>query len=277
MIADQHLHLEIGPYTPENYPDEWLDRYLETAAQRGIDRLGVVEHAYRFHEAKGLLPNAWADARCLYGLDAYLRFVERSKARGVPVSWGLEMDYVPGAEEGIERFLSRYPWDFVLGSVHFIGDIGIDLADHREQAAKLGRRKVWDEYFRRSREAVETGLFDVLTHPDLPKIFGERAEHPLGEEFRRTVDAIKRRDMVLECNTAGLRKPVREIYPVAAYLQSARDAGVPLSVGSDAHEPQHVGAGFPEAIELLRSVGAVETVHFIARRRIESPLPGPNA
>ncbi len=272
MIADQHLHLERGPYTPENYPDEWVDRYLEAAAQAGVSRLGVVEHAYRFHEARGLLDNAWADARCLYRLDSYLAFVERQKARGVPISFGLEMDYVPGAEEGIARFLGLYPWDFVHGSVHFVGDIGIDLADHRERAAALGRRAVWDKYFESSRMAVRSGLFDVLTHPDLPKIFGEQAEHSLLEDFRRTAQALKAQDMALECNTAGLRKPVGEIYPVPEYLAAARAAGVPVSIGSDAHEPENVGAGFPAAVSLVQSAGYDEAVHFIGRRRISAPL-----
>jgi histidinol-phosphatase (PHP family) len=273
MIADQHLHLERGPYSPESYPDEWVDRYLETAARVGVSRLGVVEHAYRFLDAKGLLDNAWADERCLFALDAYTDFVERQKRRGVPISFGLEMDYVPGAEDGIARFLERYPWDFVLGSVHFIDDVGIDLQDHRERAAALGRRIVWDRYFETSRMAVESGLFDVLTHPDLPKIFGEPAEHSLTEEFWRTAQALKARDMAIECNTAGLRKPVREIYPVREYLVAARAAGVPVSIGSDAHEPENVGVDFDAAVSLLRSVGYEDAVHFIGQRRHTSPLP----
>ncbi|MDA8346183.1 MAG: histidinol-phosphatase HisJ family protein [Thermaerobacter sp.] len=272
MIADQHLHLERGPYTPENYPDAWLDRFLETAANAAVHRLGVVEHAYRFHEARGLLPGPWADARCLYRLDDYVTFVERSKARGLPVSFGLEMDYVPGAEEGIERFLSLYPWDFVHGSVHFVGDVGIDLAEHRAAAAQIGPKRIWERYFALSRNAAESGLFDVLTHPDLPKIFGERADHPLDEEFHMTVTTLRRQGMAIECNTAGLRKPVGEIYPVPAYLAAAFKAGVPVSIGSDAHEPENVGAGFPEGIALLRSVGYGETVHFIGRERFASPL-----
>lgn len=266
------MHLERGPYTPENYPDEWLDQFLEVAASRGVERLGVVEHAYRFKEAHGLLPSAWADARCLYPLDAYLRFVERATERGVPVSFGLEMDYFEGSEQGIERFLSLYPWDFVLGSVHFVGEIGVDLEDHRPIAQRFGQQRLWSEYFRLSRSAVATGLFDVLTHPDLPKIFGEHAEHPLDKEFHATARLLKAHDVALECNTAGLRKPVGEIYPVPAYLSAALEAGVQVSVGSDAHEPENVGAGFQEAVALLRSVGCKEAVHFIGRERIMGAL-----
>lgn len=271
MIADQHLHLERGPFTPDDYPDAWLDRFLETAAQRGVDRLGVVEHAYRFHEARGLLPNAWADARCRYRLDAYTRFVERSRRRGLPVSFGLEMDYFPGSEPGIARFLDLHPWDFVLGSVHFVGSVGVDLEDHRAAALGLGQA-LWTEYFRLSRMAAGSGLFDVLTHPDLPKIFGERPAEPIEEEYHRTAEVLRAQDMAIECNTAGLRKPVGEIYPAGRYLEIACAADVPVSLGSDAHEPENVGRGFDGAIAGLRSAGYAQTVHFIDRRRIPNPL-----
>ncbi len=272
MIADQHLHLERGLYSPETYPVSWLERYLETGRARGVGRLGVVEHGYRFLEAKGLLPGAWAEGRCRYHLEPYLSFVERVKTLGLPVSFGIEMDYVPGAEAGIERFLARYPWDFVLGSVHFVDGVGVDLETDEPRRLEMGTGKLWQRYFSLSRDAATSGLFDVLTHPDLPKIFGVRAPFPLDEEFRRTAETLAEAGMAIECNTAGLRKKVAEIYPVPAYLAAARKAGVPVSLGSDAHEPENVGYGFGEGIDLLRSYGYGEAVHFIGRRRIASSI-----
>jgi len=272
MIADQHLHLERGPYTPEDYPVAWLERYLETASLRGVDWLGIVEHGYRFREAAGLLPGAWAEARCLYALEPYLAFVERVKALGLPVSFGIEMDWVEGAADGIRRFVALYPWDFVLGSVHVVDGLGVDLAEDRPQLRFLGMENVWRRYFALSRQAVRSGLFDVLTHPDLPKIFGDPLPGPLDEEYRRTAEALAQAGMAIECNTAGLRRPVGAIYPHPAYLAAAAAAGVPVSLGSDAHEPENVGQDFPAALALLRETGHSETVHFIARRRIASPL-----
>ncbi len=272
MLVDQHLHLERGPYTPENYPDSWLDLYLERAATAGVARLGVVEHGYRFLEARGLLPGAWAEDRCRYRLDAYLGFVERVRQRRLPVSCGIEMDYIAGAEEEIRRFLTRYPWDFVLGSVHFVDGVGVDLEADAQLRRQMGQETLWRRYFALSRAAIASGLFDVLTHPDLPKIFGERPPFALDTEYRLTAQALAAADMAIECNTAGLRKPVGDIYPHRAYLRAACAAGVPVSLGSDAHEPRDVGAGFDAAVDLLLESGYREAVHYIGRRRIASSL-----
>lgn len=276
MLVDQHLHLEKGPYTPHDYPLAWLDAYLEVAGHRGLSRLGVVEHAYRFVEAKGLLDNPWADARCRFELARYVAFVEKAKASGVPVSFGLEMDYVPGKEEGIGAFLGMYPWDFVLGSVHYVGDVGVDNADDRRRTASWPRRKIWDGYFEASHQAVRSGLFDVLTHPDLPKIFGEQAEHDLTDNYRALAADLRAAGMAIEYNTAGWRKPVAEAYPQPAFLEAALRRGVPVSLASDAHLPADVGAGFDDAVRVLSDVGYREAVHFVARERFSAPLP-PNS
>ena len=272
VIADQHLHLERGPYSPDNYPVSWLEQYLEKAKEAGVQRLGVVEHAYRFVEARGLLPGAWSAERCLYRIDPYVAFAERVKARHLPVSFGLEMDFISGQEESIGRFLSIYPWDFVLGSVHFVDGVGVDLELDRPNAVSMGHERLWRRYFELSREAVRSGLFDVLSHPDLPKIFGQRAPDFAQAEYELTAKALAEADMAIECNTAGLRKPVGEIYPVPAYLAAAQAAGVPVSLGSDAHEPENVGRNFADAIALLRSVQYGSAVHFVGRCRISSPL-----
>jgi len=271
MLVDHHLHLERGPYTPEDYPDGWLDRYLAAAAGAGVSHLGVVEHAYRFREADGLLPGPWSAARCRYALAPYLEFVERSRRRQVPVSFGLEVDYVPGAEAGIERLLKLFDWDFVLGSVHFVDGIGVDLEEHRALAARLGG-VLWHRYFALSRDAAASGLFDILTHPDLPKIFGDRSSEPLGEEYRLTAQAVAQAGMVLECNTAGLRRPVGEIYPAPGYLKAAHAAGVRVSLGSDAHEPENVGRDLAAGAALLRSAGYREVQRFVGRRAAPVPL-----
>ncbi len=274
MIVDQHVHLENGPYTPEDYPQEWLEAYLATAARRGVARIGFVEHGYRFVEARGLLPGTWSEERCRYRVERYFAFVRRMQDLGLPVAAGIEMDYWPGHEEGIRRFLERHPWDFVLGSVHFVGDFGVDLDPTPETWRQMGEEAVWERYLALSEQAVESGLFDVLTHPDLPKIFGQRPPALALDWYPRIAQALRRRDMAIECNSRGIRRPIGEPYPTLPYLQAAHAAGVPLSLGSDAHEPENTGIGLDQAASLAADAGYQKAVHFLGRRRIAAPLPG---
>jgi histidinol-phosphatase (PHP family) len=274
MLVDHHLHLEKGPYTPENYPRSWLDRYVDTMRQARLDRLGVVEHGYRFLEAQGILDLPWAEARCHYRLEPFVDFILRAKDDGYPVLLGVEMDYVPGKEERIWDFLRRAPWDFVIGSVHFLGDWGIDLAEESHRWQVHDPQEVWERYYETMVAAVESRLFDILSHPDLPKIFGHRPPDGTEAWYPVLATALAEAGMAMEVNTAGLRKPIGEIYPNRRLLAAAREAGVPITVGSDAHTPDDVGKGFSEALSLLINAGYRESAAFDGRRRILSPLPG---
>lgn len=274
MLVDHHLHLEQGPYTPEDYPRAWLDRYVETMRRRGVDRLGVVEHAYRFVEARGILTVPWAEARCRYRLQPYLDFILGARADGYPILVGVEMDYVPGREDAIRAFLARAPWDFVIGSVHVLGDWAVDRSEESGRWVDADPRSVWARYYETQLQAVRSGLFDILAHPDLPKIFGSRPPEPLTPWYRALAQALAERGMAIEVNSAGLRKPVGELYPVPELLRAAFEAGVPATVGSDAHTPDEVGAGLQEALALLTRVGYAEVAAFVDRRLRLEGLPG---
>jgi len=272
-VTDHHVHLERGAYDPHTYPLEWLDAYARVAAPRGADRLGVVEHAYRFRQAAGLLPGAWSEARCRFDLDRYAAFVERAREAGAPAVFGLEMDFVPGRERDIERFLGLYPWDFVLGSVHWLGDFAVDNDPADWHGRDVG--EVWRRYVDTALAACASGLFDVFTHPDLPKLWGHDYPGDLTALYAPLVEALARADMAIEVNTNGLRRPVGILYPAPQILRLAHAAGVPATVASDAHEPGFAGYAFDRAAQLLRSCGYTQTAHVTGRRRSTVPLPGP--
>lgn len=269
-MVDHHVHLEKGPYGPDSYTLDWLGRYFDTAATNGVTSLGIVEHAYRFHEAKGLLPGAWSEERCRYDLAPYLEFVERARASGRDVLFGLEVDYVPGHEEGIARFLERYEWDFVLGSVHWLGDFAIDNSPADWRGKEV--RGVWQAYVETAVRAVRSGLFDVFTHPDLPKLWGHAYPGDVAALFAPLVDALGAVGVAIEVNTNGLRRPVGSLYPDPGILSLAARAGVAATVGSDAHEPRFAAYAFDRAAALLRRAGYASTLRIAARRRLEEPL-----
>lgn len=270
-LVDQHVHPENGPYAPGTYPRSWFESYLEVGRTRSVMAIGVVEHAYRFREAKGLLDVPWADRRCLHDLAQYDRHRRELREAGLPFRFGLEVDHVPGQTEAIRRFLELRDWDLVLGSVHWLADFPIDLDPERWRGHHPD--DVWESYTQAVEDLCASHLYDVLTHPDLPKLFGHRPTRDPVHWYRRISEALARADMAMEINTKGLRRPVRALYPAAEFLAEAFAQKVPISFGSDAHEPERVGEAFDMAVRLARDVGYTHFVSLESRKRTLLPLP----
>ncbi len=263
MWFDQHVHMEHGPYTPLEYPHEWLEQFLEVGHSRQITGLGIVEHGYRFTESRGLLPGEWSLRRCLYPLRGYTEFLDQIRGR-YPIAVGLEMDYVPAQEVGIRDYLKWYSWDFVLGSIHFIDEFGLDVSETKDEYSRRDPEEIWSTYYRYSIQAAESGLFNVLTHPDLPKIYGspKPPDSMLVPWYHRFIEALADNHVALEINTAGLRRPVREIYPHPRLLQEAARVHLPVTLASDAHEPENVGRFFDQARTLAVECGIDKVTAF---------------
>jgi len=229
---DHHVHLS-GAYTGRQQ-DEWM---------RAVQQKGWIpvftEHSYIFKEAKGILDIAWAAERCLYTLDQYIRWSDRFRESGVPVKVGLEVDYVVGKERSIERLLSEYPWDMVIGSVHWDGEEPFD--DVSGRTPPPGRHKI-RRYFLILREMVSSGLFDVLGHLDVFRAAGTCGfGYEEWDEVTEILRLAAERGMVIELNTGGLRKPTQEAYPRTVVLDRAAALGIRICLGSDAHSPGELG------------------------------------
>jgi histidinol-phosphatase (PHP family) len=265
VIADYHMHLRNGQ--EEIARDTWLvEPFVETARATGIDEIGFTEHVYYFRQTRALwtVPNQLE--RCVYDLEPYVQAIVEARGRGLPVKLGLEVDYVPGREEEMRELLAPYPWDYLLGSVHFIDGLGVD--GEPRLLDEVGVEEGWRRYFERLERAARSGLFDSLSHPDLVKIFGERVDFDYGP----VADAIAESGVAVEVSTAGLRKPVGELYPHPDLLAACRERAVPVTLGSDAHSPELVGRDFDHAVRLLRSAG-YETVTIFERREArQEPL-----
>lgn len=270
-IVDQHVHPEKGPYAPGTYPLSWFQSYLDAGGPRGVTAIGLVEHAYRFTEARGLLDGPWADGRCRYRLEDYDLHRRDLTEAGLPVRFGLEVDHVPGKTDALRAFLDQREWDLLLGSVHWLGDFPIDL----DPAYWHGHEPdaIWEAYTTAVEDLCASGLYDVLTHPDLPKLFGHQPRRDPQDWYRRIAQALTAANMAIEINTNGMNRPVTALYPEDAFLREAYSRGVPISLGSDAHEPTRVGEHFDQAVALARGVGYDRFVTFQARSRDTLPLP----
>lgn len=269
MLTDYHIHVEQGPYTVE-----WLLEFARQAEQAGIDEWGISEHAYRFVETRSIFWNNWVEPRQNQRMEDYVAIIMKARQAGIKVKFGIEMDYFPGKEREIKEFLSRYPFDYVIGSVHWIDEWGIDLAEMKQEWDRRKVEDVWLAYFNRIELLAKSRLFDIAGHLDLAKIFKyipvNRAF--LQEQYDRVAKTLAENGTCIEISTAGLRKPVGEIYPHPQLLKACYHHGVPLVMSSDAHCPGDVGADYDKALSLARMIGYNEIQVFSRRRAEPHPL-----
>jgi histidinol-phosphatase (PHP family) len=207
-------------------------------------------------------------------VDAVLALRDRYADR-IEVLLGLEADFIRGHEESLARLLERYPFDVVLGSVHWVGDWLVDapssLPRYRQGAAEVER--IWEEYTTELIAAARSGLFDVLSHLDLPKKFGFRSRAPFGGRLAEVVEAVAAGGCAVELSSAGRRKPVGEDYPSDEVVAALAAAGVRFVLSSDAHAPAEVGFGFTELAARARAHGTTATPLFRGRRATPLALP----
>lgn len=274
MLTDYHLHLRPdlpGTEASEYFTGANADRYRAVAEERGIAELGCSEHIYRFAQALEVWQHPLWRESATDDLDDYAGFVREQ----TDLKLGIEADFIAGREDRLATLLDAHDWDFVVGSVHFVGEHAVDhdgyeIWDHRSQRPD----ELWRRYFRTLGEAARTGMFDILAHPDLVKFWGPRRPVPEGDLrrfYELAMDGIAESGIAIEVSTAGLRKPVGELYPSRAFLEMCLDAGCPVALSSDAHVPGDVGRDYERALELLDEVGVGELAVFDRRvRRLEA-------
>jgi histidinol-phosphatase (PHP family) len=277
VLTDYHVHLR-----PDDYADaataaeraftaENAERYRMVASERGIEELGVSEHVYRFAQALDVWRHPFWREQAVDDLDAYCAFVRDE----TDLRLGIEADFVVGAEDRMATLLEAYDWDYVVGSVHFVRDEAVDHEDYDVWEGARDPETVWRRYFTLLGEAARSGMFDILAHPDLVKVWGERRPRPDGD-LRRFYDlameGIAESGIAVEVSTAGLRKPVGEIYPAPPFLEMCLEAGNPIALSSDAHVPDQLGYGYERAIEVLDGLGVRELAVFEGRQRRMEPI-----
>jgi histidinol-phosphatase (PHP family) len=274
LLTDYHVHLradeddqppEDGAFTVEN-----VDRYLAAAEDAGVTELGCSEHVYRFTAALEIWRHPFWEEQARDDLDAYRDFV-----RTTSLKLGIEMDFVPGAEDRTRTLLESRDFDYVLGSVHFVGDRAVDDEGWDIWELRGDADTVWRRYFEALAEAARSGLFDILAHPDLVKVWGRGRPVPERDPrfyYEPAVEAIGEAGIAVEVSTAGLRKPIGELYPAPAFAAMCLEAGAAFALSSDAHAPNDVGHAYERAVEELRGWGVEEIATFDRRRRTLEPL-----
>jgi histidinol-phosphatase (PHP family) len=264
LPADYHTHTPLCRHA-KGEPTELAAR----AVQLGLPELGFSDHS-------PMPRDDFDDWRMKAGeLDIYVARVEQARRDhpGLVIKLGLEVDYLPGQEDWVRGLAARHPWDYFIGSVHYVSDSW--AIDNPAQLSQWKHRKpleVWTGYFERLTLAVESGLFDVIGHADLCKKFAIYPREDCTPLVRGFLQVMKRKGVALELNTAGLRKDCKEIYPSPHIVRLAAELGVPITFGSDAHAPEEVGLNLAEAVELARGAGYTHYCLFTQRQREEVTL-----
>ena len=229
--------------------------YCETARERGIRQMGITEHD-----------------RYIPEIDLAAFQEAREQSRDVDLRLGIEIDFVPGQEERMDRDAAAFPYDYVIGSVHRVIGEEVDHPDHQEIYERMETDELYARYFENVRKAALSGRFEVLGHPDLIKIFRRFPENDITPILEETSDAIAESGIVVDVNAAGLRKPIGEVYPSRDFLTMLHRRGVPIILSSDAHAADQVAMGYETSVKMVREVGYREVVTFENHERGTLPI-----
>jgi histidinol-phosphatase (PHP family) len=252
--ADYHTHTPLCRHAAGE-PEE----FIAAALAARLSEYGISDHAPQ-------RPEPFDDWRMAEAeLPLYLGWIERARVHAagrIPVRAGLECDWLAGCEPWISKLRSLHDWDYLIGSVHYLGDWDFDNPKWLGRWAESDVDAVWSHYWKTYAEMADSGCFDIVGHPDLVKKFAHVPTGDLDRFYEPVIDAIAASGAVIELNTAGWHKPCAEAYPAPRFLELACSAGVGLVISSDAHAPAEVARDFTRAIELARAAGFRETVLF---------------
>lgn len=234
--------------------------YVASAIAAGLSEIGFSEHLTLFKDPEDWNMNP-------VNISPYINHIETLKktVKDIKIRTGLEVDFFAGKEKETKEFLDPLPLDYIIGSVHYLGEKTVDLGPEFYEGKSIDR--LFEAYFESVAEAAASGLFDIIGHCDLIRIYGYKPSSDLEPHYRKLAKSMKENNVVFEVNTNGRNRPIADFYPDRRYLRIFREENVAVCVNSDAHMPSRVGQYFDEAYELLRYTGFTEMAVFEKRVR----------
>ena len=274
MLTDYHVHLRrdlVEARFDDAFSAANVERYRDAAGAAGIAELGVSEHIHRFEQCLAIWDHPFWREQATDDIERYCAYVREE----TDLRLGLEVDFVPGREDRTQNLIERGDYDYIVGSVHLLGDLAVDFDRYDIWEQAHNPEAVWARYFETLAQAASSGLFDILAHPDLVKMWGTARPAPSGDVrryYEPALEAIAASGIAVEVSTSGLRKPVGEIYPARDFLDGVLATGAPIALSSDAHLPQQIGFAYDRALELLDAAGVRELAVFDRRERRLEPI-----
>ena len=272
------------------FSEEWLDLYLKKAKQIGLKEVGIVDHLYRFEETKNYFENAlnlnptdsigalqsyWLKNVMTEKMDDFVNKVIAAKKRwekeGVLLKLGIEADYFAGQEKELEELLEGKPWDYVIGSVHFVDGWGFDNPQTADYFKQFDLEDLYTRFYTTVEKMIRSNMFDFVAHLDNLKVFNFKVNNESFNHmwYERITDALKETNTATEVN-AGLyyRYPVKEMCPSIDFLQMIVNKDIPVTLSSDSHFPDDLGKYVKENKQLLKQLGASHVATFRQRETV---------
>jgi histidinol-phosphatase (PHP family) len=249
-----------------------LEEYVLSAIDKGLAEIGLSDHMPLLHVSPIDYPESGMSMEELPRyVEECFRLQEKYKDR-ITVRVGLEGDYVEGQEDKIAAIVEAYPWDYMIGSVHFLGTW--DVTDYRQVHQWEGRSviQVYEQYFDAIGKAAATGFYDYIGHIDAIKRFGFKPEEDFSPLQDAALRAVAKHGLAIELNAAGIHTPCKEMYPSFRMLEHAKQLDIPITYGSDAHHPAKVGQKSLQAQIMLKNVGYTQLATFERRKRVLKPF-----
>ena len=253
MRIDLHNHT-----TRCNHAKGSMESYIKKAISLGIDIYGFSEHAPMNFDSYYRLKFEEMDA---YVADV-LNLKEKYKNQ-IKILLGYEVDYLKGH---IDKRVLKSEVDYLIGSVHFLKEWGFDNPEFKDEYKNRDIDQIWQEYFDAIEAMAKTGYFDIVGHLDLIKVFNFIPKKDIRLIAQNALKAVKKANMVIELNSAGLRKPCKEIYPSPLLLEIAYELDIPITFSSDAHAIGQVGFKYDETVKLAKKIGYTKAVTFEQRQ-----------
>lgn len=261
-FSDYHTHSHLC-----NHAIGTLEEYVQAGIGKNLFELGLSDH-FPMH----LLPKEYQmNAMSLDYLDQYINESQTLKEKykdKIGIKVAVEVDYYPSLFKPYKKAVDsiKDSLDYILGSVHFISSdlteepfLTMDRAHIDPELSPTIIDQIFVEYYTIIQKLIDTNYFTVLSHFDLPKKYGLRTNSELVEDIIfDIIDAIEKRNMVVEINTSGLRSPIGEPFPSDSILKELINRSIPLTLGSDAHQPKDVAYNFSIIYKKLRRLGAKE-------------------
>lgn len=254
MIVDLHNHTPLC-----NHAFGTPQEYIEHAIQNGTQYFGFSDHAPMDYDPKYRMKFSQ-----MYAYEESIKEVKERYKDDINILLAYEVDYLEGH---MDKRVLNAKVDYLIGSVHFIGKWGFDNPEFIGNYKNQDIDKIWQEYFDAIEALAKSGLFDIVGHLDLIKVFNFLPKKDVRMIAKNALQAIKKSNMVIELNMAGLRKPTGEIYPSTSLLESISELEIPITFSSDAHAPDQVGLYKEQLLQLATDFGYDKCATFKDRDR----------